>query len=81
MKVNIKVIPSAKVEQIQPALDGSLKVWLRARPKEGEANRALVKLLVKHFSVSKSEVNIISGLTSRSKIVEIASWILYHKLK
>jgi len=73
MKVNIKVIPSAKVEQIQPALDGSLKVWLRARPKEGEANRALVKLLVKHFSVSKSEVNIISGLTSRSKIVEIAS--------
>lgn len=71
MKVSIKVIPSAKVEQIQPALDGSLKVWLRARPKEGEANKALVKLLSGYYKVSKSQVCIVSGLTSRNKIVEI----------
>ncbi len=72
MKITIKVIPSAKVEQIQPALDGSLKVWLRARPKEGEANRALIKLLAKHFDVAKSQIDIVSGLTSRNKIVEIS---------
>jgi len=71
MKISIKVVPSAKVEQIQPALDGSLKVWLRARPKEGEANRALIKLLSKHFDVPKSSIDIISGLTSRNKIVDI----------
>ncbi|MEI8060736.1 MAG: DUF167 domain-containing protein [Candidatus Berkelbacteria bacterium] len=71
MKVSIKVIPSAKVEQIQPALDGSLKVWLRARPKEGEANKALVKLLSKHFDVPKTSIDIVSGLTSRNKVVEI----------
>ncbi|MCX6810210.1 MAG: DUF167 domain-containing protein [Candidatus Berkelbacteria bacterium] len=71
MKINIKVIPSAKVEQIQPALDGSLKVWLRARPKEGEANCALIKLLSKHFDISKTSINIVSGLTSRNKVVEI----------
>ncbi|MEI6144082.1 MAG: DUF167 domain-containing protein [Candidatus Berkelbacteria bacterium] len=71
MRVTIKVIPSAKVEQIQSALDGSLKVWLRARPKEGEANRALIKLLSKHFNAPKSQICIVSGLTSRNKIVEI----------
>ena len=71
MKISIKVIPSAKVEQIQPALDGSLKVWLRARPKEGEANKALVKLLSKHFDVPKTSINIATGLTSRNKIVDI----------
>jgi len=73
MKISIKVIPSAKVEQIQPAIDGSLKVWLRARPKEGEANRALILLLSKHFKVSKSQVSILHGWTSRNKIIEIIS--------
>lgn len=71
MKIVVKVIPSAKVEQIQPALDGSLKVWLKARPKEGEANRALIKILSDYYSVPKSQINIISGLTSRNKVVEI----------
>lgn len=73
MKISIKVIPSAKVEQIQPALDGSLKVWLRARPKEGEANRALIKLLSDYYDVPKSLINIVSGPTSRNKVVEFYS--------
>ncbi|MFA5158221.1 MAG: DUF167 domain-containing protein [Patescibacteria group bacterium] len=71
MKISIKVIPSAKVEQVQPALDGSLKVWLRAKPKEGEANRALIKLLSDYYDVPKSQIEIISGLTSRNKVVEV----------
>ena len=71
MRVSIKVIPHSKVEQIQPALDGSLKVWLKARPKKGEANRVLIKLLSDYYDVPKSQINIISGQTSRNKIVEI----------
>ena len=71
MKVSIKVIPSAKTEKVQLSIDGSLKVWLRARPKEGEANKALVKLLSEYYDTSKSQVNIVSGLTSKNKIVEI----------
>lgn len=70
MRVTVKVIPSAKIEQVQLALDGSLKVWLRARPKEGEANKALIKLLSKHFDVPKTSINIVAGLNSRNKIVE-----------
>jgi len=72
MKIFIKVIPSAKIEQIQEGLDGSLKIWLRARPKEGEANRALIKLLSKYYSVAKNRVKIVFGLTSTNKIVEIS---------
>jgi hypothetical protein len=71
MKISVKVIPSAKVEKVQPSLGGSLKIWLRARPKEGEANKALVKLLSKYFDTPKSQINIVSGLTSKNKIVEI----------
>ena len=71
MKISVKVIPSAKVEKVQPALDGSLKVWLRARPKEGEANKALIKLLSEYYETPKSLIDIVSGLTSKNKIVEI----------
>ncbi|OIN89020.1 hypothetical protein AUJ40_02670 [Candidatus Berkelbacteria bacterium CG1_02_42_45] len=71
IRIFVKVKPNSKVEQIQQAIDGSLKVWIRARPKEGAANKALIALLSKHFDVAKSQVKIISGLTSRNKVVEI----------
>jgi len=71
MKISVRVIPSAKIEQIQESLDGSLKVWLHARPKESEANKALVAILSKHFDVPKSQIHIISGQTSRNKVVEV----------
>ncbi len=42
------------------------KVELKAKPKEGEANRELVKFLSKHF---KKKVKIVSGLKSRIKFI------------
>jgi uncharacterized protein (TIGR00251 family) len=71
MKVEVKVIPSAKVEQVQLALDGSLKVWITAKPVDGEANRALIKLLAKHYHVAKSQISIVSGQTRRNKLIEV----------
>ncbi len=70
-KISIKVVPGAKVEQIQEAIDGSLKVWIRGKPVEGRANKALIELLSKYFDLPKSSIKIVSGLMSRSKIVEI----------
>jgi uncharacterized protein (TIGR00251 family) len=49
-----------------------LKVRVRARPVEGEANEALIKLLAKALGVSKSAVVIQRGGQSRNKMVEIA---------
>lgn len=71
MRVSVKVIPSAKVEQIQMSLEGSLKVWLKAKPVDGRANQALTKLLAKHYSVKKGQVRIVQGLTTRQKLIEV----------
>jgi uncharacterized protein (TIGR00251 family) len=49
-----------------------LKVRVRARPVEGEANEALIKVLAKALGVSKSAVAIQRGGQSRTKMVEIA---------
>jgi len=50
-----------------------LKVRVRARPVDGEANAALIRFLAKALGVSKSSVELARGGQSRLKIVEIAS--------
>ncbi|MEY4555500.1 MAG: hypothetical protein RL093_619 [Pseudomonadota bacterium] len=49
-----------------------LKVRVRARPVEGEANEALVKLMAKALGVPKSAVAIQRGGQSRTKMVTVA---------
>ncbi|MFA6963568.1 MAG: DUF167 domain-containing protein [Patescibacteria group bacterium] len=69
--VNVKVVPGAKAEQIQISIDGSLKVWVRGKPVDGEANRAVIKILAKYFEVAPSLIGIKSGHTSRNKLIEV----------
>jgi uncharacterized protein (TIGR00251 family) len=48
-----------------------IAISIKSEPERGRANRELVKKLAKHFGVSEDRVRIISGLTSRKKIVEV----------
>lgn len=51
--------------------DGVLTVYLRAKPHDGEANAALVRVLAKYFGVGKTRVVIVSGAKGRKKVVEV----------
>lgn len=71
MKYSIIVKPGSKVEKI--ISDGeNLTVFIHARAHDGEANKAVVEKLAKYFHVSKSQVEIVSGLKSKKKIIEIS---------
>ena len=48
-----------------------LEVRVAEAPADGAANEAVIKLLAKALGVSRSELSIISGATSRHKRVEI----------
>ncbi len=48
-----------------------LKVRVRARPVEGEANAALMLLLAKSLGVSRSAVSLARGGQSRLKMIEV----------
>jgi len=48
-----------------------LEVRVAEAPADGAANDAVIKLLAKSFGISRSEVTIISGETSRHKRVAI----------
>ena len=58
--------------------DGQIKVSgneisisIKSPPERGKANRELVKKLATHFSVGEDRIRIVSGLTSRKKLVEV----------
>ena len=67
MKIKVKVITNAREDSVIEGKEG-LTVRTKAIPQKGKANRAVVKLLSKHFG---SKVGIISGEKTREKIVEI----------
>jgi uncharacterized protein (TIGR00251 family) len=68
---HIRLIPNAKHSGIVGVQGEQLKVRVTAPAIDGRANEALVELLASEHSIPKSHVRIVSGFTSRNKVVEI----------
>jgi hypothetical protein len=69
MKIKIKLHPNSSQEKIQEVeKNKEYEVWIKEKPIEGEANKELIRALKKYF---KKQVEIVSGFSSRKKIVEI----------
>lgn len=72
MKIQVKVKPRSKTEDVTRELAGNVYVVrVREPPVEGRANRAVLKLLARHFGVPESRLRITSGHGSRNKVVEV----------
>jgi hypothetical protein len=69
-KYLITVKPGSSQEKIVETNTGEYTVYLRAKPHDGEANTALIKLLSKHFSIPKTSIKITRGQKSRTKLIE-----------
>ena len=68
----VKVVPRAsKNEIVGIGTDGALKVRVTAPPVEGAANEAVIALLAEALNLPKSNIDIIAGLTSTTKLVSI----------
>jgi uncharacterized protein (TIGR00251 family) len=68
MKLRIKVRPHSMKEEIFKISENSYVVYLKGVPRNGEANMELLKFLRRYF---KKNIRIISGFSSREKIIEI----------
>lgn len=71
--VSIRVVPRASKSEIVGMVDGVLKVRITAPPVDGAANAEVIKLFSKIFDVSRSDITIVSGETSRNKRLKIAN--------
>ncbi|QQR81350.1 MAG: DUF167 domain-containing protein [Deltaproteobacteria bacterium] len=71
MKLDITVKPNSKRPGVEQLSDGSYRVSVNAPPIDGRANEAVIEILAKYFSVSKSSIHILRGGLGRKKVVEI----------
>ena len=71
VRFRVRLQPRASRDEIVGALDGALRIRLHAPPVDGAANDALVLFLAERLSVSRRDVRILTGTTSRTKMVEV----------
>ena len=71
--ITVRVHPNAKRTKIKETMaDGSLKIDIAAPADDGKANAELIRFLAEYFGASKNHIEILSGHTSRQKMVRIS---------
>lgn len=68
MKIEVEVKLHAKNERIEKINPNVFRVFINAKPIDGEANKRIFELLAEYFGVAKSLVTLVSGGKSRKKI-------------
>lgn len=71
MKIFVTAKPRASENKIEKIDETHFAVSVTAPPVKGFANKAIIELIADHFSVSKSQVKLISGFSSKEKVFEI----------
>jgi len=67
----VRVVPRASRSEVTGEQSGALRVRIAAAPVAGAANQELIKLLAKSFKLPKNAIQVVSGSTSKNKIVRI----------
>ena len=71
VRFRVRLVPRASRDEITGVLDGVLRVRLHAPPVDGAANDALVAFLADRLDVPRRGVRIVTGATSRTKVIEV----------
>jgi len=69
--LRVSVQPGASKNEIVGVQQDALKVRISAPPVQGKANKVLIQFLAKQLRVKRSQVEILSGHTSRIKTIHV----------
>ena len=67
----VRVQPRASHDEIAGEWQGALRVRLAAPPVDGKANEECVRFFAELARAPRSRVRIVTGLTSRTKVIDI----------
>ena len=73
MKYTVSVKPGKSVSSVKEIDPTHLVVSVKEPPIDGRANSGVIIALAKFFRISPNKINIVSGYSSRLKIVEVLS--------
>jgi uncharacterized protein (TIGR00251 family) len=71
VRFSVRLQPRASKTEIVGAHGGALRIRVTAPPVDGLANEALIDFLAQELDVSRRNVCIVSGFSSRAKVIEI----------
>lgn len=70
-RLRLRVKPGARRRGLLGTHGGALKIAVTAAPEKGKANVAVCRLLAEALGLAASELEIVSGHTSRDKVVRL----------
>lgn len=69
--LNIKVTPKASSDKIGKIIEQRLKIYVKALPEDGQANKAVIDLLSSSLKMAKTNISIVNGHKVSNKQVLI----------
>lgn len=70
-KIAVRVYPNSTTNAVVGPIGGVLQIKVSAPPVKGKANDELIAFLSKMLGISKSQISITRGLTTRNKVIAI----------
>jgi uncharacterized protein (TIGR00251 family) len=67
----VRVTPRAKQNKVAGRVGDAWKVYVTAPPEAGRANVAVIELLAETLGVKRRQIEILTGHTSREKVVRV----------
>ena len=71
MKIFVEAKPDARNNHVAKIDEYHFKVQVADPPVQGRANRAIIALLSEYFNVSKSQIKLLSGFSSKKKVFDV----------
>lgn len=71
MTIQAKITAASSRDAIKKQKDGSYKIWVKAAPFRGYANKAVVDIVASFFNTTQGRVRITRGQTSPYKTISI----------
>ena len=65
--VAVKVQPNSSKDRVIGVYGDKIKIAVTVAPEKGKANKAVIKLFAKWLGIKSSDIQVISGETSRDK--------------
>ena len=70
MKINVRVIPRAKLNRVEVQPDGVVRVHTTTAPTDGKATADVIKMLAEYYDIPKTSIKLVRGATARDKVFE-----------
>lgn len=71
MKIRVKVVPNSRMEEVAKEVDYFV-VRVKEPPKEGKANKAVIRALAQYFKVPQGSIRISRGFKGKDKVIEVS---------